>query len=447
MLFELGELREPHLQWTKTARCILGEKRGYYNTTIDIPVTSNNMLVVGKIGCGKTTLVKKYVSALLEDDDTYMVCFEVKPKDYSGSFMRQGDKVISFRNIVDEDKMFKWGLIREIKESKDPEAEAKKISSILFEHLKKDSTKQIWVHGAEETFEGFLNTVVHCIDGTPSNYDVVQRMREMSPTKLLKFLAHYPQNRSLLEKYYKFKAEWITNNSENSRKKIKEYTLPQMGADILVFLQNVLSSFSGSFLSQDGQDTISDWLSGKYGKNLFITYDLAKHDSMSMFIVYFLKTIILERVSLDVDKSKKILMVLDEIPELSHEFGLEQGVTVGRENRLQVILSTQSLEKLYAIAPDLNPTRTEHYTNAMLSGFPTLVCFQLGDPFSISTFQKFFGNKEKEKMLLPLSRYSLPDTRFVTEPIVADEDFASLSKGECYIKIDSAEPVRLHIMV
>ena len=41
-----------------------------------------------------------------------------------------------------------------------------------------------------------------------------------------------------------------SNDTENT------YKIPRMGSDILVFVQNVLSKFSGSFLSKDGEDTI-----------------------------------------------------------------------------------------------------------------------------------------------------------------------------------------------
>ena len=168
---------------------------------------------------------------------------------------------------------------------------------------------------------------------------------------------------------------------------------------------------------------------------------------MTLFTVYFLKNIILERLSQRVDRSKSVLMVLDEITELEHDFGLMQGVTLGRENKLQIIVSTQSIEKLYLLAPNLNGSKSEHYTNAMLAGFPVLISFQLGDPNTIKTFQTFYGNKEKYKMIMPISRYSMPEIKLETEPIVPDEDFASLKRGECYIKIGDAEPERVQLLV
>lgn len=444
MIIDLKKIGKEVPKWPETEVSIPA-KNSIKGNVLDIPVLDNNKLIVGKIGCGKTTLVKKIVSASVRDD-TWMFFFEVKPGDYSGTFMRSGDKIISFRGQgYDDGSLFRWNMIREIKLSKDPEAEVKRITNALFEHLKKDPGKLIWVQGAEEVFEGFISTVVYHVDGMPSNYDVIQRMKNMSTVSLLKFMSNHKKNRSLLEKYFHFDISWINNNDETARKKITEYKVPQIGSDILVFLQNALNAFRGSFLTKDGNDTLGEWLSGKYGKNMFISYDLAKQDVMSVFSIYFLKSIILERISLDVDRSKKIIMVLDEVPELGHEFGLEQGVTVGRENRLEVILSTQSLEKLFSIAPNLNPAKTEHYTNAMLAGFPTMICFHPGDPYTISTFQKFFGNREKQKVIMPVSRYADLEIKVSIEPVVADEDFASLDTGECYVKIGAAEPERVNI--
>lgn len=445
MIIDLNKFGKETPKWPETEVSIPA-RSSISGNMLAIPVLDNNKLIVGKIGCGKTTLVKKIVSASIRDD-TWMFFFEVKPGDYSGIFMSSGDKIVSFRELEDYDgRLFRWNMIREIKLSNDPEAEIRRITASLFEHLKGDPGKLIWVQGAEEVFEGFIGTVVYCVNGSPSNYDVIQRMRTMSTVNLLKFMSNHKANTSLLEKYFHFDISWANNGDAVARKKLSEYKVPQIGSDILVFLQNALNAFRGSFLTKDGNDTLGEWLSGKYGKNLFISYDLAKQDVMSVFSIYFLKSIILERISLDVDRSKKIIMVLDEVPEIGHEFGLEQGVTVGRENRLEVILSTQSLEKLFSIAPDLNPSKTEHYTNAMLAGFPTMICFQPGDPYTISTFQKFFGKREKQKIIMPVSRYSNPDIKVSIEPVVADEDFASLDTGECYVKIGATEPERVNIL-
>ena len=448
MIFEMNTKKAAYLDWPKMSRSIKAE-RSFDKQIIQIPVLSDNTLVAGKIGCGKTTYVKKQVEERLDaDPNLYAVFFEIKPNDYSGKFMRPEDKKISFRDITgSQNNLFKWNLIKEIKQSLDPDAEIKKMSAILFEHLEEDTTKIIWAQGAKETFEGFLSTVVYCMNKNPSNYELINVMKNMKTIDFLKFLSKYKPNKGLLNKYFHYDANQFDTNKDSSNDTENTYKIPRMGSDILVFVQNVLSKFSGSFLSKDGNDTIGEWLNGKYGNRLFITYDYEKKDSMALFTVYFLKNIILERLSQRVDRSKSILMVLDEITELEHDFGLMQGVTLGRENKLQIIVSTQSIEKLYLLAPNLSGSKSEHYTNAMLAGFPVLISFQLGDPNTIKTFQTFYGNKEKYKMVMPISRYSTIETKIETEPIVRDEDFASLKRGECYIKIGDAEPERVRLLL
>lgn len=263
MIPELKKIRPPAIKWP-SAKNYIPAARTSSGIRVNIPVVAGNKLIVGKIGCGKTTLVKEMISADINDEDTYLFGFEVKQGDYSEPFMRPGGLIISYRDIPGkEDKMFKWGMVREIKESEDPESEIKKMAAFLTLHLKKDPSKEIWAQGAAETFEGFMNTIIHCVDGTPSNYDVVQRMRTMSTVNLLKFMSHYKPNKSLLEKYYHFNSRWGIGNSEETKRKLSEYKVPQVGSDILVFLQNMLSSFGGSFLSKDGKHAKFEELFGE----------------------------------------------------------------------------------------------------------------------------------------------------------------------------------------
>ena len=62
----------------------------------------------------------------------------------------------------------------------------------------------------------------------------------------------------------------------------------------------------------------------------------------------------------------KMLWVLDEIDKVEHDFGLTQAVTLGQQFGLQVLVSTQSLESLYAVAPEFHG---EHLTRAALRDF------------------------------------------------------------------------------
>lgn len=115
-------------------------------------------------------------------------------------------------------------------------------------------------------------------------------------------------------------------------------------------------------------------------------------------------------------------------------------VTLGRGCNLQVILTTQSLEKLYSAAPEMN---REHITKASLAGFPSIVAFHPGDGGTIEILMKLFGNVRKQILTMPMSRYGQPQSQYVFEPKVSEEDLSSLDIGECYVKIRAANPVRV----
>jgi len=59
--------------------------------------------------------------------------------------------------------------------------------------------------------------------------------------------------------------------------------------------------------------------------------------------------------------------------------------------------------------------------------------------------QTLYGSEYKEHIVLPASRYSDAAVNCEKEPIVSDEEFASLGVGDCIVKIMSHKPQRVHI--
>lgn len=433
MFYEMNKAKAAYVDWPKEKHYISAQ-RSYDDAVVKIPVLHDNVLIVGKTGYGKTTLTKAYVDPLLNDsNEPYSVFFEIK-NDFRDDFFRPEDKMVSYSaGICSEENLFQWNLVREIRQSDDWDTELEELVTILFKDLLDEPRNRIWADGAKDTFKGFVNVILHCYKNCPSNKVLIDGMRYMDRLQFLKHLAKYKPNRSLLRDYFEYDPEHH-----------ESYVLPRKGSDIMFFLQNVLGKFGGTFMSSNGTDTIHDYLKGIYGKRLFLIYDYQKKDSSNLFFRYFLNKIISERLSQKVDRTKKVLLVLDEIAELEQDFGLMHAVTLGRGNNLQVILSTQSIEKLYCVAPTLH---SEHITNAMFAGFPVLVSFLPGDSQTIEMFQKLYGNRQRQIMTVPISRYADSVVKIETEPIVRYEDFASLDIGECYIKIRSAEPERVKIMI
>lgn len=146
------------------------------------------------------------------------------------------------------------------------------------------------------------------------------------------------------------------------------------------------------------------------------------------------------------DLKYPILLCLDEIDKLSDsgnnaDFGLYQAATLGREFGIHILLTTQSIENLYGLAPDFNT----HITNGGLAGFPVIVSFRPGDVLSVETMQKLFGSRYVEHIIMPASRYDSVQVKSEYEPLVSDADFAELDTGECYIKIKSYEPQKVRL--
>lgn len=403
--------------------------------TIRIPVLPRtNVLVTGVVGTGKTSFTKKYVRALLcENPDMPAVFFEIKKDDYTDAFYEDGDKVITYdENAFNGSGVFRWNMIREIRQGRNVDTETEELASSLFQDLIQGSQNHlIWANAAKATFAGILQTVIHCYRDSPSNRLLIGRIRSMTHKELLEFIAKYPPNQTMLKNNF----EYDPANSEG-------YIMPRKGTDTMFFFDYVLQRFGGCFLS-DGNDTIHDFLHGEYGRRLFFNHDFAMAESIQMFERYFLRKIITEKLSSSSGLyGQPLLMVLDEADKIGYDFGLFNAVTLGRQFGLQCVLSTQSVCNLYSIAPEKH---AEHITRASLSGFPVLVTFRPGDTSTIENLQSLFGDTDRAKTTMGLSRSERPETVIVTEPIVTAEMLQSLGLGECYVKVREAAPVRCKI--
>lgn len=434
MFYEMPNARnkQPKDMWPQSDKYISARTINT-NEYVDIPLINDNILIIGKTGFGKTTLTKKITEGFINvEEEPFSVFLDVK--DDFRQYIRPEDKAVcfvnSFNNIYN---IFKWNIIKEIRQSDDWESELESIADVLFSDLSADSKNKFWVSAAKETFKGYLRTILYRYTNNPPNRTVFSGMKYMSLKELLTHIAEHKPNSHILRDYFGYDI----NNSD-------KYIQPKRAGDIMAFLSTVLQRFTGSFFSDDGQDTVHDFISGNYGKRLFLIYDYSKKASSNIFFKMILSKIIENRLSQTVDRSKKFLLVLDEAGVLETDFGLLQGATLGRGNGLQIILSSQSIEKLYCIAPALN---AEHITNASLSGFPTIISFSPGDAETINKLQQIFGNKRKQIISMPISRYSQPTNEIITEPIVTAEELSNLDVGECFVKIRNAEPERVKILL
>lgn len=407
---------------------------------MNLPVLKgNSVLTFGVTGTGKTKSYTLPAAKILLSSDPQMkgVFFETK-RTFLDMFMEQNDKVIAYNSsIVPAHNLFRWCLIKEIRQANDKEAEMRQIAEVLFNDLLLSAEQnRAWIESARNTFIAVLRTIVDCTQDNTSNWDLINALRNMTVTELLAYLSKHPRNHSLLSMDFGYDA-----TKKNS------YIPTRRATDVMFFFNSVLETFGGSFESR-GLDTIHDYLHGVYGRNLFLLHDLATSESSRPFIVYFLKKIKDEKMSLISTIKEPMLWCMDEADKLadhgkSADFGLFQAATLGREYGLQILLTTQSVENLYGLAPDFN----EHIARGGLSGFPIIISFRPGDTATISTLQTLFGSKRQDITTMPLSRYDHPVVKSEFEPIVSEADFASLKTGEAYIKIKSNEPMKVSIIL
>lgn len=432
----MQSMKKPELNWPKGDYFVRAIRKRD-GKVVEIPVQSSNFLITGTTGYGKTVFTKVYVKELLtENPETYVVFFQIKPDDFTEMFLRPQDKIITFYDGgCSPQNLFKWCMVKEIRSRpKDMwETELEELTSILFADILNDPRNVAWAGGAKDFFKGFIKVILYCYKNNPSNSKIICAMNEMSWSEILKFLWKYPPNRSMLKDNFEYDISLGDN-----------YKLNKKGSDIAFFLQYIKGKFGGSFMSEDGEDTIYDYMHGKYGSRLFILHDHKARESSRLFERYFMRHIGDEMLSIVSDFKGKMLWVLDEIDKIGYDFGLIEAVTLGRQFNLQVIVSTQSINSLYALAPEKHG---ENLMDAVLAGFPMTATFHPGDPNTIEILQTLYGKKMKQTVSMPFSRYDKPTVITEQRYVVEDSDFASLDTGECYIKYRSGEPERVKIII
>ena len=440
MLYDLPAAMQQHEmpQWPKGVGGI--PARLPDGTSVDLPVLQGvNVLTFGVVGTGKTKSVTlPAAESLLKADPRMLgVFFEIK-RSFIDYFMEQNDKVIAHDpHVVPDKNLFKPNLIMEIRQAQNAEAEMMDLAEFLFSNLLEDANQnRAWVEGARDTFIGVLRVIVYCYPKeNTTNRTLVNAMRRMSTRELLAYLAQHPRNHSLLKK------EWGYDPDHPDA-----YRPDRRAKDLSFFLNKALERFSGAF-ELDGEDTLQSWLAGKYGRNLFFLYDLDEAESSRPFFCYYLKKLKSYKMSNHgASPTRPILMVMDEVDKMSEggkaaDWGLYQAANLGREAGLQILLTTQSLENLYGLAPDFN----SHMTLGGLAGFPYMICFRPGDPATITSLQTLYGSEYKRHVTRPASRYGEPMVKADWMPIVSDADFASLETGSCIVKVLSHRPQIVYI--
>lgn len=402
-----------------------------------LPIDLNgNVYINGTVRTGKSFLTNKLVDCIERlCPDALVVYLDVKD-DYISRLYETGDKVVSYGDGLESENgiklpynYFKFNLIKELRQSEDPDAELKEIAEMLISGQKDRANDPFFCIAAAAIFRGFISSIIHCYKNSPSNAVVINNLKRASLSQLAEEIKKWPGNRNIIRDY-------LGGGSDGNP------TMTKMVQSILACLAEMLDLFGGNFCTE-GNDTISDFVNGKYGRHLFLEYDYGRKASSNAFFRYVLHRLIQSKLSQNTNRKQKIIMILDEAAVLNGEFGLMDGLTIGAGNGLQIILVSQSVEKLYCIAPQFN---NQHITNASLSGFASIITFHPGDPESIQKLQALFGQEYRQRVVLGLSRYETPHSMVQLENIISTEELQNLGLGECFVKVKNLKPKHVKII-
>lgn len=407
---------------------------------IGIPIQKTNYFITGGIGTGKTVFVKKVVRLRLEEEsDLRLAILQIKPHDFDEAMEDRGLFICQNSNIYPKERVFRWNAMKEFRSV----GEANYLQSIqeftsmaASEFHKSAGANLYFVDTAEETVDRYFLALLHATGENITNDKTFAFLENEEPEKILRIIANYPPNHSFLKINFDFNPESQT-----------PYKLTKRGHDIFIFVSKIARVVRGTF-REPGEDTIWDFLhsTGKNGATRICICHEEGSKSSYIMEQFFLKRITNMMLGSETTIRGDLLMVLDEVDKTrAKEFPLAKLATLGRDvngKRVQLLLSTQSFESLFAVAEDGN----EHDIRSLLTGFPIIVSFNPGmDATTRDILKDAYGNHFVQKITTPLSRYDRPIVEMKEEPWVKDQDFSSLSVGQTYVKIQSERPYRVQI--
>lgn len=409
-------------------------------TPIGIPVQKTNYFITGGIGSGKTEFVKKVVWHRLEDElDLRLVILQIKPHDFDEVIGERGVFICQNSSSYPKERLFRWNAMKEFRAAGEEKflQNIQEFTAIAASEFHKNGGANLYfVDTAEETVDRYFLSLLHLTSENLTNDQTFGFLENEEPEKILRIIANYPPNHNFLKINFDFDPE-----SQSP------YKLTKRGHDIFIFISKIARVVRGTFRER-GEDTIWEFLHSTGGNDITRICICHEEGSKSSYVMeqYFLRKIVNMMLGSEETIAGDLLMVLDEVDKTRvKEFPLAKLATLGRDvngKRVQLLLSTQSFESLFAVAEDGN----EHDIRALLTGFPVILSFNPGmDATTRDILKTAYGNHIVQKITTPLSRYNCPIVEMKEEAWVRDQDFSSLSVGQTYVKIQSERPYRVQI--
>lgn len=365
--------------------------RGAHNGKASVlNITSDDIekhtLLVGATGCGKTTLLYKYVHQIRQNmsPDDVMIIFDSKG-DYFKKFFNDRTDVVIGNTKESTSSTVSWNIFREIVSGHSTEdivgirQDAHEICKSLFLDKVKNSSNQFFPNAARDLLTAIIFYIIN-----KSRCDKVYRtecmnngylkklLLQSNSQKLTEMLALDDDNLGVLS--------YISSDAEAQAAGVM--------AEMNLAIQDILV---GAFGNSKGNFSIRDFVRARKGRTLFIEYDISLGNTLTPVYRLLFDLALKEAMASgnqnrdSKDRSRgNVYMVCDEfrlLPNLQH---IDNAVNFGRSLGLKVIAGLQSIEQIY-------DAYGKSHGNAIIAGFSNLFVFRTNDWATRSYFSDLFG--------------------------------------------------------
>jgi len=373
----------------------------------DDEALSKHMTFLGSIGTGKTTAILQLVSQVKKQltKDDVMIVFDSKGE-FREEFAGPSDVVISNNFSPRGDH---WNIFNEIDDGQLEESINEISRSLFFEKLR-DAKEPFFPTAAKDLFAACLHLM--CADDAEmSNRELRNFFDTCSPQAVKQLLEDTPELKSI--------ASYLSG-SDN------------LAYGIFSELQQVIREiFIGNFRKK-GSLSMRKLVREKGGRSVFVQYDLGIGNTLTPIYRLLFDLAIKEALSRK-SRAGNVFLICDEfklVPNLQH---IDDAVNFGRALGLKLAIGVQNVSQIYEIYG-------KYRAESILSGFSSLICFNLNDEASRRYAQGVFGqNRKIESHLSAVRSKGLTESSRVAN-VVEDWDIDRLRVGESIITLAGSEP-------
>jgi type IV conjugative transfer system coupling protein TraD len=340
------------------------KKQGYKSYTLgSIPYPAHtettHTLIAGNPSSGKTVLISNLINEIKKRGDRAIIYDKMGV--YTERFYQPGKDIIL--NPFDQ-RSSNWNIFKEVR----TEAHFDSIAAALIPQ-NKGGTDPFWVDAARTLFSAVCGSLLK--KGGVSNAELIE---------------------TLLRKTLNEAAALVKGTAAQA---IIDENSPKTALSVMATMSTYLKCLT--FLRDVGEPfSIRDWVRGDNNDCVFITSTGDLHAALSPLISAWIEIAINNMLSLSQSRTRKIWVILDELPSLHALPSLEQGLAETRQFGGCFVLSIQSISQL----------RSKYNTNSaqtISSLCNTKVFLRAGDSDSAKWYSDNIGIIEVEEMREGLS--------------------------------------------